>query len=271
MALDKADLVLHDGVVFGHPESDSVAIFDGSILAHGKFAELKSMVGPRSHLLKMGGRTVIPGFIDSHIHFMEAAAASTGLTVKSRTINDLLAELRVAAAKSPPGNWLRAFGCDEALLRDGRGPTREELDQAVPKNPLRMRHSTLHGSWLNSRALNALGIEKPDFTSPPGAIIVKDATGHATGLIVGMEDWITSKLPLVTAAETEARARIFSRELASAGVTAFTDASPRNDAAQVELFGKLVASRSICQRVAVMLGAEHLDTLTAAATAGRAA
>ncbi|HLI80493.1 MAG TPA: amidohydrolase family protein, partial [Candidatus Binataceae bacterium] len=168
-------------------------------------------------------------------------------------------------------NWLRAFGCDEALLRDGRGPTREELDQAVPKNPLRMRHSTLHGSWLNSRALNALGIEKPDFTSPPGAIIVKDATGHATGLIVGMEDWITSKLPLVTAAETEARARIFSRELASAGVTAFTDASPRNDAAQVELFGKLVASRSICQRVAVMLGAEHLDTLTAAATAGRAA
>ena len=270
MAIDKADLVLHEGVVFGHPESDSVAIFDGAILAHGKFAELKSMVGPRTHLLKMAGRTVIPGFIDSHLHFMEAAAASTGLTVKSRTINDLLAELRVAAAKSPPGNWLRAFGCDEALLRDGRGPTREELDQAVPKNPLRLRHSTLHGSWLNSRALNALGIEKPDFKPPDGAIIVKDAAGLSTGLVVGMEEWITSKLPLVTAAETEARARIFSRELASSGVTAFTDASPRNDAAQVELFGKLVASRSICQRVGIMIGGEHLDRVPAAATAARA-
>src|SRR4030081_2581648 len=102
MSLDKADLVLHAGVVFGHPESDSVAIFDGSILAHGKFAELKSMVGPRTHLLKMAGRTVIPGFIDSHLHFMEASAAATGLSVwKSRTINDLLAELRVAASKSP--------------------------------------------------------------------------------------------------------------------------------------------------------------------------
>ena len=262
MALDKADLVLHEGVVFGHPDSDSVAILEGSILAHGKFADLKSMVGPRTHLLKMAGRTVIPGFIDSHLHFMEAAAAATGVSVwKYRTLNELFAELRLAAGKTPPGNWLRAFGCDEALIRDGRGPSREELDQAVPKNPLRIRHSTLHGSWLNSRALNSLGIEKPDFQPPNGALVVKDATGHATGLVVGMEEWITSKLPLVTAAEAEARARIFSRELAAAGVTAFTDASPRNDAAQVEVFGKLVASRSICQRVGVMLGWQHLNTL----------
>ena len=272
MALDKADLVLHEGVVFGHPESDSVAILDGSILAHGKFAELKPMVGPRSHLLKMAGRTVIPGFIDSHLHFMEAAAAATGVSVwKHRTLNELLAELRVAAGKTPPGNWLRAFGCDEALIRDGRGPTREELDQAVPKNPLRIRHSTLHGSWLNSRALNALGIEHPDFKNPAGSVVVKTATGRATGLVVGMEEWITSRLPLVTAAEAEARARIFSRELAAAGVTAFTDASPRNDAAQVEVFGKLVASRSISQRVGVMLGGEHLGTIPAASAAARAA
>src|SRR6202451_295750 len=100
MATDKADLVIHEGIVFGHPGSDSVAILDGEILAHGKFADLKSMVGPRTHLLKMAGRTVIPGFIDSHLHFMEAAAASSGLSIRSRTINDLLAELRVAAAKS---------------------------------------------------------------------------------------------------------------------------------------------------------------------------
>jgi predicted amidohydrolase YtcJ len=271
MAIDKADLVLHEGIVYGHPGSDSVAILDGEILAHGKFAELKSMVGPRTYLLKMAGRTVIPGFIDSHLHFMEGAAASTGLSIKSRTINDLLAELRVAAAKSPPGNWLRAFGCDEALMRDLRGPSREELDQAVPKNPLRLRHSTLHGSWLNSRAIAALGIENPDFKSPPGSLVVKDATGRATGLVVGMEEWITSKLPLVTAAETEARARIFSRDLAASGVTAFTDASPRNDAAQVELFGKLVASRSICQRVGIMIGWEHLKTAPEASAAGRAA
>jgi hypothetical protein len=272
MALDKADLVLHEGVVFGQPESDSVAIFDGSILAHGKFSELKATVGPRTHLLKMGGRTVIPGFIDSHLHFMEGAAASTGLSVwKFRTLTDLLSELRVSGGKTPPGNWLRAFGCDESLLREGRGPTREELDQAVPKNPLRLRHSTLHASWLNSRAIAALGIESPGFKNPEGAQVIKDATGKSIGLVVGMEEWITAKLPLVTAAETEARARNFSRELAAAGVTAFTDATARNDAAQVELFAKLVSSRAICQRTSVMLGGGNLNSIAAASAAARSA
>lgn len=272
MALEKADLVLHEGVVFGHPESDSVAISDGSILAHGKFADLKALVGPRTHLLKLAGRTVAPGFIDSHLHFLEAAAAATGLSVwKCRTISDLLAELRVAAGKTPPGNWLRAFGCDEALLRDGRGPSREELDQAVPKNPLRLRHSTLHASWLNSRAIAALGLEDPEFQAPQGSLIVRNPSGKPNGLVVGMEELITSHLPLVTAAEIEARARILSRELAAAGITAFTDATARNDAGQIELFAKLAASRAIAQRMGAMIGGTHLDSLPKASELARSA
>ncbi len=272
MALEKPDLVLHEGVIFGHPESDSVAILDGAILAHGKFIHLKSLVGPRTHLVKLAGRTVVPGFIDSHLHFMEAGAAATGLNLwKCRTIDELLAELRLAVGRTPPGNWLRAFGCDETLLRDGRGPTREELDAAVPRNPLRLRHATLHASWLNSRAIAALGLETRGFIAPAGANIVRDASGRATGLVVGIEEWITHKLPLVTAAEIEARARIMSRELAAAGVTAFTDATARNDAAQVELFAKLAASRAIRQRAAVMIGDAYLDSAPRAFAAAQAA
>ena len=115
-----------------------------------------------------------------------------------------------------------------------------------------IRRCTAHGS-IRARSTRSES-RIPTSRVPTARVVVKDATGRATGLVVGMEEWITSKLPLVTAAEAEARARIFSRELAAAGVTAFTDASPRNDAAQVELFGKLVASRSICQRVGVMIG-----------------
>src|SRR5882762_4221796 len=149
--------MLHEGVIAGHPESDSVAISGGQILAHGNFLDLKSMVGPRTHLIKLAGRAVAPGFIDSHIHFLEAAAAATGLSVqRCRSVGDLLADLRVASGKTPPGNWLRAFGCDEALMYERRGPTRAELDQALPKSPLRLRHQTLHATWLNSRAINVL-------------------------------------------------------------------------------------------------------------------
>jgi predicted amidohydrolase YtcJ len=255
----KADLVLHEGLVFGHPGSDSVAISRGVIAAHGRFADLKPLVGPSTHLTKLAGRTIAPGFIDSHLHFREAAAAATGISVqRCRTVGDLLADLRLAAGKTPPGNWLRAFGCDEALMIERRGPTRAELDQSVSKNPLRLRHQTLHATWLNSRAIALLGLEAPDFTPPLGANLIRDGAGKLTGLVVGMESWLSDHLPPVTAAEAESRARIMSRELAPAGVTAFTDATTRNGPVEVEQFAKLAQSGAISQRAAVMIGGQHL-------------
>jgi len=268
----KADLVLHGGVILGHPGSDSVAVAGRSILAHGPFAELKPLVGPRTHLIKLAGRTVAPGLIDSHLHFFETAAALTGLSVmRCRSVGELTAALRVGAGKVPAGNWLRAFGCDEELLAERRGPTREELDQAVPKNPLRLRHQTLHASWLNSRAIAQLGLESSGFQPPVGAQLVRDGSGRLSGLVVGIEEWLTRRLPLVTSAETEARARLLSRELAAAGVTAFTDATARNGADEVELFAKLAGSATICQRVGIMIGANHLDSSARAAATAQAA
>jgi len=230
------------------------------------------MVGPRTHLIKLAGRTVAPGFIDSHLHFLEAAAVATGISVqRCRTVGDMLGDLRLAAGKTPPGNWLRAFGCDEALMLEGRGPTRAELDQSISKNPLRLRHQTLHATWLNSRAIALLGLEAPGFNPPPGANLIRDAAGKLTGLVVGMETWLSSHLPLVTAAESESRARIMSRELAAAGVTAFTDATARNGPVEVELFAKLARSGAICQRVGVMIGPDHLDAADRCEQLARAA
>lgn len=246
----------------GHPGIDSVAISGGQIVAQGAFADLTPLVGPQTHLVKLAGRVVAPGFIDSHLHFLEAAAAVTGISVqRSRTVGDVLAELRIAAGKTPPGNWVRAFGCDEALLIEKRGPSRAELDQSLPKNPLRLRHQTLHATWLNSRAIALLGLEAPDFAPPDDALMQRDATGRLTGLVVGMETWLTRHLPPVTAAESESRARIMSRELAANGVTTFTDATTRNGVPEVEVFAKLAQSGAICQRVGVMIGGQHLDAV----------
>jgi predicted amidohydrolase YtcJ len=268
----KADLVVHEGLVLGHPGIDSVAMAGGQIIAHGRFAELKPLVGPRTHLLKLGGRAVAPGFIDSHLHFLEAAAAATGISVqRSRTVGDVLAELRIAAGKTPPGNWLRAFGCDEALVLERRGPTRAELDHSVPKNPVRLRHQTLHATWLNSRAIALLGLEAPDFMPPVGANMIRDGSGKLTGLVVGMETWLSQHLPPVTQAESESRARIMSRELAAAGVTTFTDATTRNGLFEVELFAKLSHSGAICQRVGVMIGGQHLESAERCEQIARAA
>ncbi len=265
MALDKADLVLHEGVVSGHPGSDSIAVADGLILAHGGFADLKSLVGPRTHLIRLAGRTVAPGFIDCHLHFMEGAAIATGLSVvRCRTIGDLLADLRVTAGKTPPGNWLRAFGCDEALMRERRGPTRAELDGSVGRNPLRLRHQTLHASWLNSRAIAAFGLEAPGFKPPDGAWLEREPSGRLTGFVTGMDEWLSQRLPRVTAAELEARTRTFSRDLAAGGITAFTDATVRNGPDDLATFARLTASGAIGQRAAMMIGQGQVDSIATA-------
>ena len=264
MADAKADLVLHDGAVLGHQGSDSLAIARDRILAHGTFASLKSYVGPQTHMIRLGGRIVAPGFIDSHIHFMEGASVTSGVSlVRCRTISDMLADLRVAGGRTPPGNWFRAFGCDEALMQERRGPTLKELDQAVSRNPLRLRHQTLHASWLNTRAINQLGLAAPDFRPPEGAVMYRDANGALTGFVVGMEEWLSAKMPRVTAAELEARARIYSRELAAAGITAFTDATVRNNLDDIATIGHLAASGSIVQRVGAMAGPHCIDSVSA--------
>ena len=78
MAL-KADLVLHGGTILGYPASDSIAVAGGTILALGQYSDLKPLVGPRTHLIRLVGRVVAPGLIDSHIHFLEAGSAVSGL------------------------------------------------------------------------------------------------------------------------------------------------------------------------------------------------
>src|SRR5579883_497277 len=122
MSSEKSDLMLHEGRISGHPQSDTIAIGGGRIMACGRYEDLKPLVGPATHLIRLDGRTVAPGLIDSHLHFLEAASVAAGVSVSdARTLPDMLTELRRAAARSAPGNWLKAFGCDEALLAERRG------------------------------------------------------------------------------------------------------------------------------------------------------
>src|SRR5260370_1423774 len=98
------------------------------------------------------------------------------------------------------------------------------------------------------------------------------SAGRMTGFVAGMEEWLSGRLPRVTPAELEARARFFSRELASHGVTAFTDATVRNGLDEVTAFAKLVSTKAIGQRTSVMVGQDHIaavpDARRIADTAG---
>jgi len=167
----------------------------------------------------------VPGLHDHHIHLMALAAARTSVRAGPpavRMAGELAAALRAADAMLPPGTWLRATGYHESVAGDIDG---RWLDGAVPSRPVRVQHRSGAAWILNGVAAAAVGL---DGAVVPG--VERDAQGRATGRLFGGDEWLRARVPAV-APDLVA----VGRELASFGVTAVTDATPIEDAADADL------------------------------------
>ncbi len=137
---------------------------------------------PDAERLDLGGRTVLPGFIDAHNHFL-ATGESLGWTDVRypgvASVEDLVARVAEAAARTPAGAWVRAFGFDHAKYE--REPTRWDLDRAAPEHPVAVLHVSGHHVLVNSRVLEAAGVDE-DTPDPEGGRLVRDERGRITGL-----------------------------------------------------------------------------------------
>jgi len=137
------DLVLLGGkVVTVDTESavrEALAIRDGKIASLGSTAEIRRLAGPKTRVVELGGRTVIPGLIDSHLHAVRAALSfSTEVNwIGARSLPEALGRITAAAARRPPGSWLIvAGGWNELQFAERRRPTQAELEAAAPNNPV---------------------------------------------------------------------------------------------------------------------------------------
>jgi predicted amidohydrolase YtcJ len=155
-------------------------------VAVGDEPEALAAAGPLSELIDLGGRTVVPGFIDAHNHF--ACTAETFFAVDARpasagSIAELLALVDHAAERTPPGGWVRGFGMDFTTFAEGRRPTRWDLDEVAREHPVVILHVSGHYALVNSRALADRGITD-DVSDPPGGSFERDAAGRPTGLLL---------------------------------------------------------------------------------------
>jgi predicted amidohydrolase YtcJ len=180
-----ADLVVLDGRVLtvdaSFREARAVAIRDGVFVKVGTTAEVRALVGPRTRVIDAGGRTVIPGLIDSHVHALGVAEYETRDRYRDlRSIAEILAWVRDKAAGASPGTWIWSPRVFPTRLAERRLPTREELDGAAPGHPVAV--DAAYALVVNTAALRAAGIG-PATPAPPGGAIVKDATGQPTGLL----------------------------------------------------------------------------------------
>ncbi len=183
-----ADLVVLNGKVLTVDPvfrvAQAVAIRGGVFVRVGDDAEVRALVGPATRVIDAGGQTVLPGLIDSHVHAANVArieAVEPQPTFAS--IAEMQDWLRGKAARAPEGTWIKVPRSYPSRMREGRFPTRVELDAAAPRHPVYVDGA--YAQILNSAALKAAGITR-DTPAPIGREIVKDERGEPTGLLRNM-------------------------------------------------------------------------------------
>jgi predicted amidohydrolase YtcJ len=180
-------IILYNGILAtpstAHPQPQSIAVGNGKILAVGRDEDMLNLAGADTEKIDLAGRLVVPGFIDSHIHFYEWALKRQGLKLDDLTgLEELLARVREAAGSQPAGQWIMGQGWNETDWTEQRMPTRKTLDRAAPAHPVLLWRCDLHLAAANSSALSLAGITA-DTPDPPQGRIERDATGEPTGIL----------------------------------------------------------------------------------------
>ena len=236
--------------------AEAVAIGEGRILGTGTASALRPLLGPGTEVIDLGGRTVLPGINDSHLH-----CTSWGLTRPPyyldlgfptvTSIADVVAQVRAAATSRPPEQWIRGRGWDVTYFAEGRQPTRQDLDAVAPEHPVVLFEFSGHAVWVNSRALALAGITR-ESVPPAGGVIVKDATGEPTGLLFeGATGPVYRVLPDFTEAE---RVRAIEEALAALpaeGITSFTE--PGTDQFSLGVYARLAREGKLTSRITALV------------------
>jgi predicted amidohydrolase YtcJ len=220
----EADLVLLEGKVITVDRNDSIAeaiaVKGGRIIAVGHTNEISKLIGKQTQVVQLGGRTVLPGFVDAHTHIEGIAAFHRMLDVHVpplKGIDDILDKVRDKVRSTNPGEWIVGAGGWGQVL-----PTRQQLDAAAPANPVVLRESA-HVQILNSKALQILGIDRNTVPPRGGNISHDPKTGELTGRIQEMPGVWLSRIPLPSYQAREQSLREVMQDFIQKGVTSIYD------------------------------------------------
>ncbi|MBX3577582.1 MAG: amidohydrolase [Rhizobiaceae bacterium] len=180
-----ADLVVENGHVItmdpDRPRAEAVAVRDGRIVAVGDTHDVHDLKGPATKVIDAAGNTVLPGFIEAHMHLFGGATQLDHLQLFGIRGFDALSEaIRDYAAARRDKPWLIGQGADYTILSVGERVTRHHLDRIIADRPFMMITPDHHTAWANTRALEQAGILRGKRLGP-GNEIVMDADGLASG------------------------------------------------------------------------------------------
>lgn len=248
------------------PTAQAIAIRSGRISAIGSRAEITALKGTGTEVLEAGGGTILPGFIDPHVHIVMGAMLSTFVDVRALvcdTIDDVMQKLKAAAARSQPGEWIMARGFDPSLCKGNANITRHDLDRVAPANPVFMLNASGHLAYVNSKAIELAGVTEQTPDPGAGGHYNKGTDGKLTGVLAGGTTYgpflrIAPRLSpqsLISIAATELD------KAASKGCTMLVDAGLGAFAGKDELaiLKHLIETRRSPVRLAAMMTAARMD------------
>ena len=207
--------------------AQSLAVTDGIIAAVGTDGEVLSTKGPATVVRDLGGRTVIPGFVDAHSHFPGSAVVRNLMVDLNsppigavKTIDDVVGLLKARAAKLPVGAWLQGSGYDDTLLAEKRHPTRADLDRVAADRPIYITHISGHLAVANSAALKLAGIDRTTPQPFGGKFRIDPATNQPDGVLEETAmNKVAALLPRITDEEIFKAIEDAAAEYAARGVT----------------------------------------------------
>jgi predicted amidohydrolase YtcJ len=214
----------------GAADAPALAVRDGRFVAVGGEAEVRAHCDERTQVIDAGGRRIIPGLNDSHIHVIRGGL-NYNLELRwdgVPSVADALRRLEQQAAITPPPQWVRVVGgWSEFQFAERRMPTLAEINEAAPDTPVFVLH-LYDRAWLNGAALRAVGYDK-DTPDPPGGVIERDRHGNPTGLLIARPNAnilysTLAKGPRLGVDDQINSTRHFMRELNRLGLTSIIDA-----------------------------------------------
>ena len=247
-----ADLIITNAKVWTvdktHPTAQAVAVLGDRIVAVGSNADIDVWRGHDTKVIDAGGKLLLPGFNDAHVHFV-----SGGLQLESVQLNDATSKqefvrrIAAQAKKTPKGEWIQGGDWDETKWSPLSLPTKELIDAVTPDNPVFVSRYDGHSALANSTALRLAGItsQTPD---PPGGVIIRDAQGNPTGDLKDAATDIVFKV--IPPLSHEQRLRAVRRALeyaASLGVTSVQNMDP--DYADIAAYAELLQNGELTTRI----------------------
>ena len=223
-----ADLVIVNAVIHTvdaeRPRAQAIAIAGEHIIAVGSDEDVRLLAGPTTRVIDAGGRLVVPGFNDAHVHFIAGAEELVGVDLRpSRDEADMARRLGEYAATLPAGEWITGGYWDHEAWPGRALPSRDAIDAVTPEHPVLVRRLDGHLALANSVALAHARLDDRA-AEPPGGAIVRDARGRLTGVLKDTAiDLVSRVMPPATRPTIVARARAALEHAASLGVTSIQD------------------------------------------------